>query len=174
MNRWAGLLLVMVAVAAAGCGDDDGITGPSGAPLVFTAQLSSANEVPAVSNSESGATGAVQVTMDVTRDSSNAITAATADFHFQMIVPGEPIFVGAHIHPGVAGVNGPVAVNTTLSASTAPNRVGGSAAEWTFRNIALTPAQAQAITDNPSAFYFNVHTFLNPGGVARGQLRRTL
>jgi hypothetical protein len=31
---------------------------------------------------------------------------------------------------------------------------------------------AQQLIDNPSAFYFNVHTFTNPGGMARGQLRR--
>jgi hypothetical protein len=27
-----------------------------------------------------------------------------------------------------------------------------------------------AIINNPSGFYFNVHSTLNPGGVARGQL----
>jgi hypothetical protein len=27
------------------------------------------------------------------------------------------------------------------------------------------------ILANPAAFYFNVHTNTNPGGVARGQLR---
>jgi hypothetical protein len=28
----------------------------------------------------------------------------------------------------------------------------------------------QSIIDNPANFYFNVHSSLNPGGVARGQL----
>ena len=29
---------------------------------------------------------------------------------------------------------------------------------------------AQQIIDNPNGYYFNVHTTLNPGGAARGQL----
>jgi hypothetical protein len=34
----------------------------------------------------------------------------------------------------------------------------------------VDPAVAQNIINNPSAFYFNIHSTLNPGGVARGQL----
>ena len=32
---------------------------------------------------------------------------------------------------------------------------------------------ANQILTNPAGYYFNVHSTLNPGGVARGQLVRT-
>jgi hypothetical protein len=37
--------------------------------------------------------------------------------------------------------------------------------------VAVT--QADGLLANPSAFYFNIHTAANTGGVARGQLTRT-
>jgi hypothetical protein len=36
----------------------------------------------------------------------------------------------------------------------------------------MTPEVAQAIINTPENYYFNVHSTINPGGVARGQLRR--
>jgi hypothetical protein len=172
MKRW-GMLLLAGSLLAAGCGDDNSPTSPSAtAPLVFGAELSPASEVPAITNGEAGARGAVQVTMNVTRDSAGAITAATARFEIQVAgLPTDTTFVGAHIHPGVAGVNGSVIVNTTLSGGTPPTLVNGTAT-WSFPNIVVSPTVAQQLIDNPSAFYFNVHTFTNPGGMARGQLRR--
>ena len=167
-------LLLALGLVAAGCGDSNNPTSPSGTgPLVFTAELFAGNEVPPVTNAESVAHGAVDITMNVTRDSSNAITAATARFDIQLAgLAPNTTFVGAHIHPGVAGVAGPVIVSTTLSSGTPPTIQSG-AATWTFENINVPPATAQAMVNNPSAFYFNVHTFSNPSGVARGQLQRT-
>jgi hypothetical protein len=165
-------LLIVLSVLVAGC-DDAAPTSPSNVPLVFTAQLSPANEVPAVSNAEAAASGAVQITMTVSRDSANAITAARATFAIQVAgLPASTTYVGAHIHTGVAGVNGGVVVNTTLSSGTVPQFVSGTAS-WIINDINVAPATAQAIIDNPSAFYFNIHSLTNPAGVARGQLRRT-
>jgi len=45
-------------------------------------------------------------------------------------------------------------------------------ASFTKSNINVDPAVAQRILSNPAGFYFNVHTTLNPGGVARGTLNR--
>jgi len=170
MQRWGWLLLAMCVVAA-GC-DDNG-TAPTNPPLVFTALLSPANEVPPIGNAESVARGAVQITLNATRDSSGAITAATADFHVQLTgLPAGTVYTGAHIHPGVAGINGPVIVNTGLSTGP-PVSFASNTAIWDFRGIAVPAATAQLIVNNPSAYYFNVHTVSNPGGVARGQLART-
>lgn len=170
-------IFVMVLAACAlvaGCGDDDNTTGPSAnVPLIFTAQLSPANEVPPVTNSESTARGAMQVTLDVTRNSSNAITAATASFYFQAAgLPARTNIIGAHIHPGVAGTNGGVIVSTGLTAA-APLTMPSEVVEFTVSGIPVDPTVAQGIINNPSAFYFNIHTPLNPGGVARGQLTQT-
>ena len=44
-------------------------------------------------------------------------------------------------------------------------------APFTTANLAVTPdAWRTQIIANPASFYFNVHSTLNPGGVARGQL----
>ena len=85
--------------------------------------------------------------------------------------PGSTTTVGAHIHPGAAGVNGPVIVNAGPSA-TVPVALSNGSAEFSSGPVAVTPAVAQSIIDNPAGFYFNVHSPLNPGGFARGQLTR--
>jgi CHRD domain-containing protein len=161
MNRRA-LIALFACVLVTGCGDDDGPTSPSGAPLVFSALLSPANEVPPVGNAESGGRGAVQVTF----------SGGTADFYFQVSAfPGDTRVVGAHIHPAPAGVNGPVLVGTPLTAA-APFLLSNGTGEYRVSGIAVSQATLDAIVANPGAFYFNVHSPLNPGGFARGQLTR--
>ena len=169
MSRW--LIALVLAGLLVGC-DDNNPAAPDALPLVFSAVLSPANEVPAITNAESGGRGTMQVQFDVTRGSNGAITAATATMYFGVQgFPGNTTTIGAHIHTGVAGVNGPVVINTGLSgANTLP--LANGMAEFTVSGVAVDPALLQSIVDNPSAFYFNVHSPLNPGGYARGQLRR--
>lgn len=160
MNRFA-LIAVAACALVAGCGDDDNPAGPSTRPAVFSAILLPANEVPPVSGVESSGRGAVQV----------SISGTTALFYFQLAgFPGDTVIVGAHIHPGVAGVNGPVILSTGIVAS-APVAVPGGTLEFTA-SVPIDAALAQQIAANPSAFYFNVHSPRNPGGFARGQLQR--
>ena len=156
----------VIAIAAclliAGCGDDDAATAPSGAPLVFTAALSPANEVPAVANAESGGHGAAQIT----------ITGSTADVYFQLTgFPGDTRVVGAHIHPGRAGVNGSVVVGTPITGA-APLPLSGGTVEYHIAGLPVDAVTLQGLISNPAGYYFNVHSPLNPGGFARGQLTR--
>jgi len=173
MNRWGVLLLAACAFGAAACDDDNGSpAAPSNAPLVFVADLRAANEVPAITNAESGGTGTATITLTPTRDASNAITGGTFDFSFTVtgLTPTSNIIL-AHIHTGAAGSNGGVVVDSQLSAATSIPTPAGSAG---FSRTGLVPASAAtaaAIVANPAGFYFNVHTTLNPGGVVRGQLR---
>ena len=170
MTRWACVALT-ACVLAAGCSDDDP-TGPSSQPLVFAAILSPANEVPAIANAESSGRGAMQVQFDVTRDASNVITGATATFYFQLSgFPADTRTQGAHIHSAVAGVNGPIIVDSGITAVN-PVPMTGGIQEFRAGPIAVTAATANAIIANPSAHYFNVHSPINPGGFARGQLTR--
>lgn len=160
MTRWA-LTVLAACTLTAGCGDD-GPTSPSAAPLVFSAILSPANEVPPIGNAESGGRGAVQITF----------TGGTADFYYQLNgFPGGTTIVGAHIHPAPAGVNGPVIISTGASAAASLTLPNGSA-EFRVSGIPVEAALIQAIVNNPAAFYFNVHSPLNPGGFTRGQLTR--
>jgi hypothetical protein len=173
--RRLGFLLIVLAMTA-GCDDADPPTGPStSGPIVFTAQLSAANEVPAVANAEAGGRGNVTITFNVPRDSTGAVTGGGGvTFAVQLtgFAAGTPA-VAAHIHPGAVGVNGSPLVNTTISAA-APVVMGDGTANVT---VTATPeisqANAQAIVANPAGYYFNVHTQLNPGGAVRGQLTRT-
>lgn len=169
MNRW-GLIAIAACVLTAGC--DDGPTEPSNPPLVFSALLHPANEVPPVSNAESSGRGAVQIQFDVTRGSGDAISSATATFYFQVSgFPAGTTVVGAHIHPGAAGVNGPVILSTGLTSTNTLSLPNGSV-EFSVTGIRADAALVQSIINNPAAFYFNIHSPLNPGGFTRGQLTR--
>jgi hypothetical protein len=173
--RRLGFLLIGLALVA-GCDDNEPPTGPSATgPIVFTAALSAANEVPPVTNAEGGGRGNVTITFNVPRDSTGAITGGggvTFAVQLNGFPPGTAA-IAAHIHPGAAGTNGTVLVGTTISAA-APVVMGDGTANVT---VTATPeisqANAQQIMANPAGFYFNVHTPLNPGGAVRGQLTRT-
>jgi hypothetical protein len=74
--------------------------------------------------------------------------------------------MGAHIHRGVAGENGPV-----VAALAFP--VGGDAADCLTEGEPgkmMEPGIVADILGNPEGFYVNVHTDEYPGGAIRGQL----
>ena len=80
--RRAAVLFLTLALTA-GCDDsNDNPAGPSNTgPIVFTAQLSAANEVPAVTGPEANGRGNVTITFTVPRDpSGGVIGAGTASF----------------------------------------------------------------------------------------------
>src|SRR2546421_12153875 len=85
--------------------------------------------------------------------------------------PADTAIVGANIHPAPAGVNGPVIISTGLGSANTVTLTTGTG-EFIFRRITADPALVQQIINNPSAFYFNVHSPQNPGGFSRGQLIR--
>jgi hypothetical protein len=167
MKRIA-LLAVLTAVTACGSSSP---TNPSTGPIVFTAALSAANEVPAVTNADANGRGTATITLVAPRDSSGAITGP-GTMNFAVPLSGFPAGTevrAAHIHPGAAGANGSPLVNTGLTAATAVV-LGDGTGTLTFSNIPVTLEQAQAIVANPAGFYFNAHTAANPGGAVRGQL----
>ncbi|HKP84614.1 MAG TPA: CHRD domain-containing protein [Blastocatellia bacterium] len=131
--------------------------------IVFTAQLLAANEVPPVTNADRNAFGSVTVTLDT--------VANTANFTFSVEGVASPAIILAHIHEGPPGVIGPVRVDSGLSPANPLPVVNGSA---TFNRggLAVPVDVRDRLIANPSAFYFNVHSTLNPVGVARGQLVR--
>ena len=172
MKRFGALVLSLCLFGAAGCSDDS--TSPSNLPIVMTASLSPANEVPAIAIPENTGHGAVQVTLNVTRDGAGAITGGTAEFHFQLSgFPSATTIIAAHIHPGAAGVNGGVIVNTGVVAGSPVTQSDG-VMSFTSAPVTVPAALLQSIVNNPAGFYFNVHSPTNPGGVARGQLNRAL
>ena len=120
------------------------------------------------------ATAAAQITFNVTRDGTGAVTGGTADFHFQLSgYPSGTTVIAAHIHPGASGVNGPVIVSTGILAA-APVTFQDGVATFSVSGVSVPVAALQAILNNPAAYYFNVHSPTNPGGFSRGQLNRAL
>jgi hypothetical protein len=86
---------------------------------------------------------------------------------------GPPIF--AHIHSGVAGVNGPVVVlffdvpePTGSPPAALPDTITAAAGCIGGQSAALL----RDIRRHPSAYYVNIHNAEFPGGAIRGQLRR--
>src|SRR5688572_10931981 len=123
-------ILIVLAACAVIAACDESPTAPTTHPLVFTATLSPANEVPAVANAEASGSGAAQIQFDVTRDAANTITGGTVRFYFEIHnFPNDTRAIGAHIHSAPAGVNGPIVVDTGLSAAT-PVTLANRAAEF--------------------------------------------
>src|SRR6478609_8945319 len=95
MKRLA-IAVSMLAIGVAGCGSSSTPTSPS-TMKIFTVQLSRANEVPPITNTEQSGRGTAVITIHT---DTNVILA--------------------HIHPGAAGVNGGALIGVTGLAATTP------------------------------------------------------
>jgi CHRD domain-containing protein len=167
-------ILMAVLALAAGCDDNNTPNQPSNTgPIVFTSALTAGNEVPPVTNAESGGRGTATITFNVPRDSSGNITGSgNATFVVQLAgFPAGTAIILAHIHPGAAGATGSPIVNLNITAG-APILLNDGTGNINI-TVPIDQANAQNITAAPANFYFNVHTPLNGGGAARGQLSRT-
>ena len=177
-------LVVMMGLALAGC-DSDTPTEPADPNVVvFRAQLSAANEVPAITNAEQNARGDVTITMHVQRDSSNNITGATFDFVVNLnSFPAGSTWTLAHIHEGAPGIAGGVRVDTGLTSATSIPITNGTVNNQRFTGVVFGPGATiqanqradfathiQQLMVNPNGYYFNVHTTLNGSGAVRGPL----
>ena len=170
MNRLAAFVLGL-SVLAVGC-DGSSPSDPSQGgttTTTFTAPLSAANEVPAITNADANAAGTATIALTVTKDGSGNITSATVNF--QVSVTGFPAgttISKAHIHNAAAGTNGGIVIDSTLaSGEVALTNGSGSIAK---NGINVPANTAAAILSNPAGHYFNVHTAINPDGAIRGQL----
>lgn len=173
MKRMSLAVFVLAAFATA-CGSSSSPNSPTSTRPTFTADLRPANEVPPISDAEASGSGNVTVTFDITRDAANNITAATATFVVNLsgFPAGTPINI-AHIHQSPAGTNGTIVISTSLQAGEVV--LANGSGSFTKSGIPVQQqflASVQQILDNPSGFYFNVHSTAHPGGVARGQLVR--
>jgi hypothetical protein len=171
MKRFA-FLLALVALFTPACDDDP--VAPSNQPAIFTADLRAANEVPPVTDADSGASGTMTLTIELTRDAAGTVTGVTSS-QFQVTMAGFPagtVLTGAHIHPGAAGAVGGIAINTSLGNGEITLATGAGSFTKTPQTP-ITLEQAQNLMNTPANFYFNVHSQLNTGGAIRGQLVRT-
>ncbi|MFO0281081.1 MAG: CHRD domain-containing protein [Acidobacteriota bacterium] len=142
--------------------------------IPFRLNMSPQNEVPAVTGLD--ATGFGTVWLHVLRDSSGRITSGTVDFNVRYQFPGEVTFTGLHIHRGNAGANGPVLIDSRITAGNPVVDASGRGA--ITRSAEIAPgspnvAVLSEIINSPDGFYLNLHSTANPGGAVRAQLART-
>jgi hypothetical protein len=171
MNRVL-FLVVGLSVLAAACSESSSPSSPSQGTVsttTFTVPLSSANEVPAITNADASGSGTAIISLSVTKDDSGTITAATVNFQISVTgFPAGTTITDAHIHNGPAGSNAGVAVNAGLTSGQLA--VTNGSGSITKNGINVSADRAAAILSNPAGHYFNVHTTLNPDGAIRGQL----
>ena len=172
MKTLTAILLTAIATMAAGCGSSS--TAPSTTTTLptsytFTAALSPANEVPAVTNADASGSGTGTMTMAVTRDSAGSITAATMNFSVSLTgFPAGTSLTGSHIHQAGPGVNAGVSVNTGLASGEVVLAAGSGS--FTKNSVNVPVDIANNLIAGSNGFYLNVHTTLNAGGAARAQL----
>jgi hypothetical protein len=155
VNRRLLVVLALVAALAALV-----VSAPAGASELTSctayAVLKPGNEVRLPGSSdpvESRALGAALV----------RVIGTTLSFSVAIANPAQETFVAGHVHPGVAGENGPVLVPL----------FSGSSARKLFLQAArleITAEAAAAICGNPGGHYVNYHTTQDPEGAVRGQL----
>ncbi len=163
MKRSLILLAAVAALSTAGFGQRV-------ETIPFRAVLSSANEIPPVTPT---ATGAVNVFLHIVRDNSGNITSGSVDFAVNYRVPAAATFTAMHIHRGTAAVNGGVVIDSALPRTDAT--LPGGVIPTRQAQIGATGAAADAVAGilaDPGQFYFNLHTTDSPGGLMRGQLQR--
>lgn len=113
--------------------------------VVLTASLSGANET---AGGDPAASGTFRVEID----------PEAGDFCYTLAVTKLAKPAKAHVHSGVAGVDGdPVAMIEITGAGN-------------DECIALEPDKLKPIVANPAAYYVNVHSAAFPAGAVRGQL----
>jgi len=178
MKRYAMMAGAVLLASACGSSSPAAPTGPANT-VVFTAALSAANERPnPITNADANGKGTATVTMNLTRNSAGTITGATTTFVYSLTgFPAGTQVRASHIHLGDAQTAGGIVWDTGLTAANAITLADGTLNNQTFSNTSTgtsnDPATlAQQIIDNPSAYYFNVHTALNPSGAVRAQLVR--
>lgn len=162
--------LVMVAAATGhrGKGNDDRKSKrtATAAVTVFDLRLVPKQEVPPVRGLRADADG--HLTLDVTRDSSGAITSGEVVFYFNYDFPGSVTITGLHVHQGAKRTNGPIVVDSGVASFTDADGDGNV----TSVVSGVSPTLLQAILDRPRDYYVNLHTSVNPAGAIRDQLQQ--
>jgi uncharacterized protein (TIGR03437 family) len=131
--------------------------------------LSPTSEIPPVT--DLNATATLQLTLEITRNASGAITNARMSFLCPVRFPGGVNIQGLHLREGDARTNGNVRFDSGLSSS---NAITFSTGEGVInREIVIEDLTTLArLLAQPSGFYANLHSQSHPSGALRGQLTR--
>jgi len=139
--------------------------------ITFRTNMLTSNEVPAITGLDATASGNAYI--NALRDRTGNVTAARVTFDVNYRFPAAVTFTGLHIHDAAAGVNGPVTINSGISAGDrSVVSMNGFGNVW--RSVNVTGGQAlmslNAILRSPENHYLNLHSTVNAGGAVRAQL----
>ena len=162
LNEWkVGAAAIVLAIATAGlalaCGGDP--VGPQ--PTMYVAQMSGANEAPAVTT---GATGTATFTL----------TGRTLSYTVNVNgLSGNA--AASHIHLGAAGTNGGIVYPFTAAPLQAGQIASGTVDLSQPVSNGTTSISGDSLLTllNGGVLYTNVHTQANPAGEIRGQITRS-
>jgi hypothetical protein len=154
----AGAVIALMAVTAGmlACSGDDA-TAPQSS-TVYIAQLSSANEIPALPGGASGTA---------------TFTLTGKSFSYNVSVNGlSGNAVASHIHGGAAGTNGGILVPFDAAAVQSGQVASGTVDLTQPVSNGTTSISGDSLLTllNSGQLYTNVHTAANPGGEIRGQI----
>ena len=135
------------------CGDND----PVSPATSFTATLSGANEVPAVTTTATG---------------NATLSVVASELTYTVNVTGLSNALVAHIHVAAAGANGPVRLNLCGTGAPEPACTGGTGVLATGSNGTALGITFDSLLSamRTGGAYVNVHTSANQGGEIRGQV----
>ena len=172
MKRLAAIGTALMLAAA--CGSDSPTTPTNNTgPIVFTAQLSAANETPPITNADANARGTATITFNVSRDPATGGVNGGGTVNFSAQVSnfpgGTPINL-AHIHTARPASQALCSSTRTYPPGSPLLLDGSGNGTLTVNNIQISQGDATNIVNNPAGFYFNMHSGINPGGAVRGQL----
>lgn len=143
---------------------------------VLMGVMSPSNETPPIADP---ATGVSQVTVIATRDAAGAFTSGQVIFDINYNFGKQTTISGFHIHNGLAGVAGPVTINTGINGTTASEATAANGAGTMRKTVEVNVANAAQLDTlgglftHPRDFYINMHTLEFPNGLIRDQLRTT-
>jgi hypothetical protein len=146
LSNATGGVLIAPTTATVTIIDNDSAGATSPVARQFVSNLVGADEVPATTNTVKGNGGIFQLTPDE--------TSAKVSLVFSGLTGTE---IGAHIHAGSFGVNGPILFPLPLG-----NPVN---------NFVVNPTAQQVTELRAGAHYMNVHSSNFPDGEIRGQLQ---
>ena len=143
---------------------------------VFQVTLLPANETPPVAGLT--ATGPTRIPVFVLRNADGSVAAGATLFDVNVRgFPAPTTITGLHIHQAAAGVAGPIVIFSGVDG--AANKVVSATGNGNiFKLVNVSTAAGitalNALIQNPSGFYANVHTTVNGGGAMRAQLTPAL
>jgi hypothetical protein len=132
--------------------------------VVFHLNLTPGEVVPRVKGLYANATG--NLTLDLTRDATGAITSGNVVFYVNYRFPGSVTITGLALHQGARGSNGPVALDAGVGTVTDTDGHGN----LTKVVSGASPTLLNALLSNPHGYYVDLTTAANTGGALRDQL----